>query len=290
LVIYVFLIFYKWGVDWSGQDAWNKDHPNATLPGSQGAPVILNELIFMFLPGGESNKLFPGQASVQTAMVVLAGISLPWMLSKPCVEYCQHNPNCCSSCRTQNTTTTVKADVNNEDEDDDDVIESSASLEDDNKVEVAPSPKSKPEGFEEVEEFQFSESCIHCLLETIEFVLGSVSHTASYLRLWALSLAHSELATVFWDKIMFGVFNYTFSTHWIIAGLAGFAGFSVWFMIALMVMMFMELLSALLHALRLHWVEFQSKFYRGDGIPFRPFSLRKVHSSKLLMNLALKAH
>jgi len=118
------------------------------------------------------------------------------------------------------------------------------------------------------EEHGFGEILIHQAIETIEFVLGMVSNTASYLRLWALSLAHSELAGVFWSKAMLSTLN----VNWF----ASYLGFGIFAGVTFGVLLMMDVLECFLHALRLHWVEFQNKFFKADGVRFNPYSFKGI--------------
>ena len=120
---------------------------------------------------------------------------------------------------------------------------------------------------------------IHQMIETIEFVLGTVSNTASYLRLWALSLAHGQLGEVFFKLTMNNptlasagadvVFTAqgTGKTVWLC-----FIFWPAFWSVTFAVLMCMDCLECVLHTLRLHWVEFQNKFFKGDGYQYEPFS------------------
>ncbi len=59
-----------------------------------------------------------------------------------------------------------------------------------------------------------------------------------------------------------------------VGGFAAVVGLCVWAGATFGVLLCMDVLECFLHSLRLHWVEFQNKFYRADGISFVPFTIK----------------
>ena len=144
--------------------------------------------------------------------------------------------------------------------------------------EISKSEESDPNA-EPEEEHDLSEIFVHQMIEVIEFVLGSVSNTASYLRLWALSLAHGQLAKVFFEMTML---NAVKGGNAIVAMI----GFPIFIGCTICVLMIMDVMECFLHTLRLHWVEFQNKFYKGDGYCFSPVDFSRYIDEEL----AVKKH
>jgi V-type H+-transporting ATPase subunit a len=126
------------------------------------------------------------------------------------------------------------------------------------------------ESVEPEHQHSFGELMVDQLIETIEFALGSISNTASYLRLWALSLAHGQLAKVFYTMILSGAIKNPGGA--VSSSLTLIIGYVFFFGATFAVIMCMDSMECYLHGLRLHWVEFQNKFFKGDGIAFDSFT------------------
>jgi len=236
----VVCILYKWSVDWSKA---------TTQP-----PSLLNMLINMFLEPGTvapELQLYPGQGFVQFILLLLAAICVPWLLiTKPYLVWKDMK-------RTHAQGYSGLADAPSGVPDD--ILEAEeegngrAVIEDAN---------------DEEEHHDFGEVVIHQIIHTIEFCLGCISHTASYLRLWALSLAHAQLSEVLWTMTIAGFLNPSSIFGWLALAFMG----CFWFGATIFILCLMEGLSAFLHALRLHWVEANSKHFEGGGHAFMPLT------------------
>ncbi|KAI9187711.1 H(+)-transporting V0 sector ATPase subunit a [Blastocladiella emersonii ATCC 22665] len=265
----VVCIIYKWAVDWNA-------------PGANSPPGLLNMLIFMFLSPGSvkpAEQLYPGQGPVQQALVLIALICVPWMLVvKPYLLKREHDRTVAQGYAS------LSGHMPHPDDEAHSALAgpSSSAAGASSSAAVAPQPAAVApaadehggggHGHGDDGPFDFGAIVIDQVIHTIEYCLGCISNTASYLRLWALSLAHAQLSEVLWDMTLGGVL--TMSSG--IQPVALVIIFPMWLGATVFILLGMEGLSAFLHALRLHWVEFNNKFYEGSGHKFVPFAFSAI--------------
>ncbi|ORD99586.1 VHAA2 [Hepatospora eriocheir] len=113
---------------------------------------------------------------------------------------------------------------------------------------------------------QMLDTWINSGIHTIEFSLGLISNTSSYLRIWAVSLAHNQLTSV--------IHQFTIGANSFVKKIVLFP---VYLTATLLILIGLEGLSACLHALRLNWIEFFGKFYKGEGVMFEPLNFKLSH-------------
>mmetsp|Transcript_43892 Transcript_43892/g.64471 ORF Transcript_43892/g.64471 Transcript_43892/m.64471 type:complete len:885 (-) Transcript_43892:302-2956(-) len=222
-----------WGYPCQGNDDTAAKCPldfGGSGDGCQPPNLITTLINIVLSPGNVDEPMYKYQPAIQNFLLLIAFVSVPvLLLAKPCFL-------------------SKQVDIQVHHHRDDDAEEE--------------------EGVHGAGDHTFGEIIIHQAIETIEFVLGMVSNTASYLRLWALSLAHSQLATVFWEKAMLT----TLGMNWV----TSYVGFGIFAGVTFGVLLMMDVLECFLHALRLHWVEFQNKFFKADGVRFNPYSFKQI--------------
>ncbi|KAI3379440.1 hypothetical protein SNEBB_003701 [Seison nebaliae] len=237
------LMFYKW---------LRFDGTSSPINGAGCAPSLLIHLINMFMMTYATEPcsvapFYRGQKHLQNFFVIIAMSCIPLLLfGRPYYLYRKN--------KISERKGTVLSEVPIRNPNEGEVLQMMIEDEEEHAVKE--------------EKFDLSDILVHQAIHTIEYCLGCVSHTASYLRLWALSLAHAQLAEVMWVMVL----RIGFQINSILGSVVLMGTFAFWAVLSVGILLFMEGLSAFLHALRLHWIEFQSKFYKGEGHKFEPFS------------------
>ncbi|XP_043282557.1 V-type proton ATPase 116 kDa subunit a1 isoform X2 [Venturia canescens] len=247
-------------IKWIAFAATTKPEEFASSPTC--APSVLVTFINMMLfheakvSEGCSEFMFPGQAITQKIFIAVALVCVPVMLfGKPFyILATKKKPRK----NQQHTNGSASQDIE---------LQSEA-------LPVPSTSESRGGSDPHGEDTGFGEIMIVSAIHTIEYVLSTVSHTASYLRLWALSLAHAQLSEVLWTQILHMGFGAE-DGEWFKSAFA-FIAFGAWSFFTIAILVMMEGLSAFLHTLRLHWVEFMSKFYDGQGYLFQPFCFKSI--------------
>ena len=292
------MIYYKWGTDYDNN--------------TDDAPSLLSIMINMAIKLGEidGEPLFESflgfsQESINQMILVFCILLVPVMLFvKPIQFYLRKSRTKGISYRKEEMSLIQNENKNednlniNEDKEDNFNNEDNANLNNSGDYSLSLSQESaiKPNELysqlykaqklkykeESKAKFQFIELFIGQLIEVIEYVLGTVSNTASYLRLWALSLAHTALSHVFIEKTFIGYIQND-QVNIVSSVIGVFIYFLVFLLATAFILIFMDAMECVLHTLRLHWVEFQNKFYKGDGYLFEPFSFKNIFNNEEIL-------
>jgi V-type H+-transporting ATPase subunit a len=210
----------------------------------------------------------PGQRPISLILIFCIVVCVPIMLCfKPCYLNCTHKED-----HQPAEFDRVEPIEGNEE---DQLIRSSKVKDEDSKADIRQYEDLLNQEMSKEAHHVGSELYIHQMIETIEFVLGTVSNTASYLRLWALSLAHSQLAGVFLENGLKMAWKSN-DASWIALTATSFLFWFAFMTATFGILMCMDVLECFLHTLRLHWVEFQNKFFQGAGYLYIPFSFKTV--------------